>query len=322
MSALSMIEVRNLRVIARSGRVVLDGLSIDFPLGGVTAIVGESGSGKSTLLNCILGLLPEGLEVSGGEVIFNDPRGGGPVDLLLQSDRDRRAVLGRKIGYVPQDGRSGLDPLMRVRDSVLEAVQLGADFEETPEVRTDAALLRAGLSREFLENDAARRPSRLSGGQCQRIQIAQAIVNQPPVILMDEPIASLDPLARLDVLATVKQLSTDRTTIVLVTHDLRAAAAAADRIAVMYLGRVIETGPAAVLWAAKHPYTKGLIACLPRIAVRLSVRPIPGEAPDDLTGIPGCKFHPRCEECIDLCRLNEPQLRDVGDRRKAACHVV
>jgi oligopeptide/dipeptide ABC transporter ATP-binding protein len=171
--------------------------------------------------------------------------------------------------------------------------------------------------------DADRRPGRLSGGQCQRVLIAQAIVNDPRVLLLDEPTAALDPLARREVRTTLRGLAGDRCAVGLVTHDLAALPGLADTVAVLYLGRVVETGPAdAVLARPLHPYTRGLVGCIPRADRRADLAPIPGEPPPDPTAVPGCKFHPRCGLCEARCRTEEPPPRDAGPDRRVACHVV
>ena len=317
MSSPVALEVRGLCVRGPQDQAILDGLDLTLRAGEVTALVGETGSGKTTVLNSILGLLPSGLYVSAGEVRIED---GGSIDLLSLSVRERRRYLSLQIGYVPQDVRSGLNPHMTARATVMEAARRAAGPARE---RVDAALLRAGLATDFVSRDADRRPGQLSGGQCQRVLIAQAIVNDPRVLLLDEPTASLDPEAKRDVQATLRSLAGGRCAVCLVTHDLAALAGLADRIGVMYLGRIVETGPAeVVLRQPLHPYTRGLLACLPRLDERARLLPIPGESPSNAAEAAGCKFHPRCELCEPRCRSEEPRLREMGPDRKVSCHVV
>jgi oligopeptide/dipeptide ABC transporter ATP-binding protein len=316
-----VLEVRGLSVRGPRGQAILDAVDITLRAGGVTALVGETGSGKTTLLNSVLGLLPPGLSASAGEVrIENEDEDNGSIDLLTLTEHQLRRYLGLQIGYVPQDVRSGLNPLMTARGTVREAAQRGMGPAQD---RADAAMLRAGLPEDFVRRDAARRPGKLSGGQCQRVLIAQAIVNQPRVLLLDEPTASLDAPTRREVQATVRQLADAHCAICLVTHDVTALPGLADTVGVMYLGRIIEMGPAEeVLRHPRHPYTIGLLGCVPRLNQRAPLRPIPGEPPTSATDVLGCKFHPRCEWCEPRCRSDEPRLREIGLSRKVACHVV
>jgi peptide/nickel transport system ATP-binding protein len=238
MSKPIVLEVRGLCVRGPRGQSILDEVEITLRAGEVTALVGETGSGKTTVLNSVLGLLPPGLEVSKGEVWIE---AGGRVDLLSLSERELRHFLGLQIGYVPQDVRSGLNPLMTARAAVLETARRAAGAVKE---RANAAMRKAGLAEDFVRRDADRRPGKLSGGQCQRILFAQAIVNQPHVLLLDEPTASLDPPTRREVQATIRRMAGDDCAVCLVTHDLSSLGGLADTIGVMYLGRVIESGPA------------------------------------------------------------------------------
>jgi oligopeptide/dipeptide ABC transporter ATP-binding protein len=314
-----VLEVRGLSVRGPHGQAILDDVAIALRAGGVTALVGETGCGKTTLLNSVLGLLPAGLSVSAGEVRIDD-EDNGSIELLTLSEHQRRRYLGLQIGYVPQDVRSGLNPLMTVRGTVREAARRGIGPAKD---RADAAMIRAGLAEDFVRRDADRRPGKLSGGQCQRVLIAQAIVNRPRVLLLDEPTGSLDPLARRGVQMTIRQLADDRCAICLVTHDVTALPGLADTVGVMYLGRIVEIGPTdEVLRHPRHPYTVGLLGCVPRLGERARLMPIPGEPPPSALDVSGCKFHPRCQWCIERCRTDEPRLRRISLTRQVACHVV
>ena len=233
-----VLDVRGLCVRGPRGQSILDDVEMTLHAGEVTALVGETGSGKTTVLNSVLGLLPPGLDVSAGEVWLDEA---GRVDLLSLSEREMRGLLGVQIGYVPQDVRSGLNPLLTARAAVLEAARRSA---KPARGRADAAMRKAGLADDFVRHDADRRPGKLSGGQCQRVLFAQAIVNHPRILLLDEPTASLDPPTRREVQATIRRLAADDCAVCLVTHDLSSLVGLADRIAVMYLGKVVESGPA------------------------------------------------------------------------------
>lgn len=317
MSKPVVLDLRGLNVFGPRGQAILEDVNLQLRAGEVTAIVGETGSGKTTLLNSILGLLPPGFVMTAVEMRIGDELA---VDLMKMGPREFRRQLGLKIGYVPQDVRSGLNPLMTARATVLEAARRG---QGPARERADAAMRRAGLPDEFVRHDSDRRPGKLSGGQCQRVLIAQAIVNDPSVLLLDEPTASLDPPARREVQATLRGLTSDRCAVCLATHDLAALAGLADTVGVMYLGRIVEVGPAQdVLRYPQHPYIRGLIGCVPRLDRKTRLIPIPGEPAPAPADVPGCKFHPRCELCEERCRTEEPKLRETGPDRKVACHVV
>jgi oligopeptide/dipeptide ABC transporter ATP-binding protein len=317
MSKPIVLDVRGLCVRGPRGQSILDDVEMTLRAGEVTALVGETGSGKTTVLNSVLGLLPPGLGVSAGEVWLDE---WGRVDLLSLSEREMRRFLGMQIGYVPQDVRSGLNPLMTALATVLESTRSKG---RPAKGRAEAAMRKAGLADDFVRNDADRRPGKLSGGQCQRVLFAQAIVNHPRILLLDEPTASLDPPTRRDVQATIRRLAADDCAICLVTHDLSSLVGLADTVGVMYLGKIVESGPAEeVLRHPRHPYTRGLLACVPRLDERRRLVPIPGEPPASADEVSGCRYHPRCEFCEARCRSEEPRLREIGFARKAACHVV
>ncbi len=311
-----VLKISGLTVLGPQRQPILAGIDLTLRGGEVTAIVGETGSGKTTLLNTMLGLLPPGFVVRAGQMEI----GTEATNLLTLPTHERRRYLGRDFGYVPQDVRSGLNPLMTARACVREAARQGSG--PTRE-RADDAMRRAGLSTEFVRIAADRRPRRLSGGECQRVLIAQAIVNNPRVLLLDEPTASLDPLARREVRATVRALAADGRAVCLVTHDIAALTGLADTVGVMYTGRIVEVGPAgAILSRPLHPYTRALLACVPRLDTRAKLVPIPGEPPTDPESVSGCKFHPRCALCESRCRTVEPVLQETQPAWSVACHVV
>jgi oligopeptide/dipeptide ABC transporter ATP-binding protein len=317
MSRPTVLDARGLCVKGPLGRTILDKVEITLRAGQVTALVGETGSGKTTVLNSVLGLLPPGLEIGAGEAWIE---GESQVDLLTLSERAIRSYLGIQIGYVPQDVRSGLNTLMTARASVVEAASRAPGPARE---RANSALRQAGLPEDFIDNHADRRPGKLSGGQCQRVLIAQAIVNQPRLLLLDEPTAALDPPTRREVQATIRRLVDDHCAVCLVTHNVAALAGLADMIGVMYMGQVVETGPAEeVLRHPQHPYTRGLLGCVPRLDVRARLIPIPGDPPPSADLVTGCRYHPRCELREPRCLVEEPRLREVRLARKAACHVV
>ncbi len=303
------------RFTGRDGRVAtaLDGVDLAVRSGEIVAIVGESGSGKTTLARSLVGLLP----LSDGEVLLD----GAPLD---RSARGLRA-LRREVQLVLQDPAGALNPRQTVYESVAEGVRLHRRVATTgrPEAELVAeALGQAGLrppERFFL-----RYPHELSGGQKQRVLIAGALAVAPRLLLADEPVSSLDASIRGEVLALLLRLrETLGLGVVVVTHDLGLAWNIADRIAVMYLGRVVEAGTVEeVLERPRHPYTQALLSVVPEIE-RLEPVVLTGEIPDP-THIPGgCRFHPRCpREQVEACTTTPLEVLPARGPHAAACHLA
>jgi oligopeptide/dipeptide ABC transporter ATP-binding protein len=297
----------------------VDGVSLEVQRGEVVALVGESGCGKTTLLRALLGLEP----VTAGEVSFE----GRPVDY---GNRRGLRALRRRIQMVFQDPTGALNPRHTVYEAVAEGVRIHAIAGDEREVVADA-LARAGLrpANRFV----GRYPHEISGGQRQRVLIAGAIALSPTLLLADEPVASLDASIRGEILALLRSLVDDAgLSIVAVTHDLGMAWNIADRIAVMYLGKVVELGTAEqVLETPQHPYTRALLSVVPE-KHHIEPQILTGEIPNP-TAIPaGCRFHPRCplvasglaeaRGVIDRCTGVAVELGDQGAGHLAACHAL
>lgn len=294
--------------------VAVDQVSIAVDRGGALGIVGESGSGKSMMLRAIMGLLPPAGRVLSGSVTVNG---------TVVSTGTRRAGRDRKrdLSMVFQDALSALNPVMTVGDQIAEAPRRVLGLSRS------AARLRAlDLLRVVGVPDRQRRygayPHELSGGLRQRVMIAIALSSEPEVLLCDEPTTALDVTIQAQILALLTELrSSAGLAIVFVTHDLGVVGQICDDIAVMYSGRIVETGPVAeVLSAPRHPYTAGLLAsALDVDAPDGALVTIPGAIPDPLRLPPGCPFHPRCPYAQPDCRLARVPLRTVAPGRASAC---
>ncbi|MEV4096187.1 ABC transporter ATP-binding protein [Streptosporangium saharense] len=318
MSAQPLLRVEGLRVALDTGPEVLSGVDLTLDPGEIVGLVGESGSGKTTLATALLGHARPGARITGGSVTVGD------VEVLGLRPRELRRVRGGLVGYVAQDPATALNPALRIGTQLAEmaAVHLRGR-EVTAEV--GAALEAAGLpsDRAFLR----RYPHQLSGGQQQRVLIALAFLPGPRLVVLDEPTTALDVTTQARVLASVREMCRDRgAAAVYVSHDLGVVRGLADRVAVMYAGRVVETAPLGTLFSsvsqpgARHPYTRGLLAASPDVAVRRAPRPIPGHAPSVTARPPGCAFAPRCAAADALCRTETPGQIEAGPGHLVACH--
>jgi peptide/nickel transport system ATP-binding protein len=294
----------------------VDGVSFRLARGEMMALVGESGCGKTTTAQTILGMV----KPTSGAIRLNG------TDIAPLDERQMRP-LRRTLQMIYQDPYESLDPRFRVRESVEEPMLvhgIGGSRAQREQLAVES-LERAGLSpaRVFLD----RYPHELSGGQRQRVAIAAALVLGPALLLADEPVSMLDVSVRAGVLSLLDTLRRNGDMgILMITHDLSTAARFADRIAVMYLGRIVEHGPASdVVRNPQHPYTKALLSVVPKRDPRERATPqiLTGETPNPVDVPAGCRFHPRCPVAEERCRLEDPQLRlpaaATSPAHQAAC---
>jgi oligopeptide/dipeptide ABC transporter ATP-binding protein len=307
----ALMEARDLAVHFRAHGATaraVDGVSLDWRRGEILGVVGESGCGKSTLARALLGLLPR----TEGEV----ERDGDPV-----TGKPALRELRRHVQMIFQDPYQTLNPRQRVRTIVAEPLRVqgigGGDHDE----RVRRAMEDVGLDPErFLE----RYPHQLSGGQRQRVAIAAALVLEPDGLICDEPVSMLDVSVRAQILHVLMELRRRRDLALLfITHDLSLAWSICDRLAVMYLGRIVEQGSAIdVIERPQHPYTQALVNAVPVPAAGAEIRRVPlkGELPDATNVPPGCRFHPRCPKRFEPCdKVDPPLLTTSGAGQLAAC---
>jgi oligopeptide transport system ATP-binding protein len=295
----------------------INGVSFHLDQGETLAILGESGSGKSVTAQAIMGILdtPPGY-LTGGEVRYCG------TDILTLPDERRREIRGPEISMVFQDALSSLNPVFPVGWQIAEMFRKHRGMN-----RSDALERAIGLMERVQIPGARNRvkafPHQFSGGMRQRIMIAMAIALDPAVLIADEPTTALDVTVQAQIMRLLADLQDERKMgLILITHDLGVVADVADRIAVMYAGRIVEQADVHDLYARPgHPYSKGLLDSIPRLDQKGEVLAAIGGLPPNLTRIPpGCPFNPRCLYVQDVCRHDPPPLREVGHHRYAACH--
>ena len=305
-----VLSVQDLRIVLDpSGIDIDDDVSFAIHQGEVLGLVGESASGKTTAATSLLAYQRRGAKVSEGRV---DIAG---TDVLSATRSALRRIRGGLISYVPQDASAALNPALRIGDQLMEILNehsFGSSGAERE------ARLKQMMDEVLLPNDKSfmrRYPHQLSGGQQQRVAIAMALANRPKVIVLDEPTTALDVTTQAHVLDTVRDLTRSYGVSALyVTHDLAVVACLADRIAVMYAGRLVEIGPKETLFTgAFHPYTRRLLAAIPDITGERALKGIPGWAPRPGQRVKGCAFTPRCDWRIDKCATDFPGVEGPDD---------
>ena len=313
----ALLQVRDLRTYfeTRAGTIkAVDGISFTLERGEILGLVGESGSGKSVTGFSLIGLLDPPGRIAGGSVMFQGK------ELVGLPQAEMRKLRGKRIAMIFQDPAATLNPVLTIGQQMAMAVQAhGGGGDGAALALAARSLARVGIP------DAATRlsayPHEFSGGMRQRVAIAIALLHEPELIIADEPTTALDVSIQAQILAEMKTLAQESgTALIWISHDLAIVSSLADRVIVLYLGRIVEFGPVAdVLRAPLHPYTRGLLDSLPAMAdPGQKLRQIPGSTPSPLNMTPGCPFAPRCAHADDLCRSEPPP---VGDQRHGAfCH--
>jgi peptide/nickel transport system ATP-binding protein len=307
-----VLRVNGLRVETSSGEAIVEDVSLVLGAGEVLGIVGESGSGKTTTAMALLGATSAGAVVTAGEIVI----GGETID--ANDEKAARRHRGRTVSYVPQNPGTSLNPSMRIGQIVAEMLRAHRPTEVADDAVADS------LRSVSLPTDLAfrrRYPHQLSGGQQQRVCIAVSLICRPPLVVLDEPTTGLDVVTQAAVLAELKRLRQDHgVAMVYVTHDLGVVAQLADRIAVMYAGRIVEEGPAQdVLQRPRHPYSRGLVKSIPDHGDPRELEPMPGIAVGVGDRPSGCAFAPRCALVTDACQVAMPELRPIHESHLVRC---
>jgi len=293
----------------------VDNVTFDVAKNEVFGIAGESACGKSTLANTVLRLLKPPGYVKGGEVLFDG------VNLLKLSEEELRKVRWKHISYIPQGSMNSLDPIMRVKEQIAEAIKTHEGKVPKEELRRmiEELLTSVGLAPEV----ARMHPHELSGGMKQRTIIAMAIALGPELIIADEPTTALDVVVQRGILQLLSDIKRRLgSSIILITHDMAAQAEVADRLAIMYAGKIVEIGDVNTLFREPlHPYAQALISAVPSIKGKKKLLGLSGLPPDLRSPPPGCRFHPRCPHAMPICKEEEPRFIEVKPGQFTACHL-
>ncbi|MFC7399106.1 ABC transporter ATP-binding protein [Chelatococcus sp. GCM10030263] len=317
-AAAPLLDVQDLTVTI-GGTSVVDGVTFDVARGEILAVVGESGCGKSLTALSLLRLLPRAARIAAGRVLLDG------TDLATIDEERMRRLRGDRLSVIFQEPIASLNPLMRVGAQVAEVLQLHRGMTGAEAAREAIAMLRrVGIPDP--ERRATQYPFELSGGMCQRVMIAAALVCQPALLIADEPTTALDVTIQAQILDLMKTLRAEAgTAIILITHDVGVVAEMADRVAVMYGGRIVETGPVETIFRdPAHPYTRLLLATVPRLdgARKTALRTIEGMVPDVHSWPQGCRFRSRCPLADAVCAQVPPLAPVAGEAHRSACWHV
>jgi len=319
---MAVLEVQGLRTYFQTMRgyvKAVDGVSFQVEKGEAMGLAGESGCGKTTTALSVLKILPSNGRIIEGRILFNK------IDLAKYTEDEMRDQIRWKgISLVFQGAMNALNPVQKVGDQIVEAVML-----HEPDVEKREAMERArrlfglvGINPTRVENY----PHEFSGGMRQRAMIAMALACNPEMVIADEPGTALDVIVAAQVLKLLKELKEKlNLAMILITHDLSIIAEVCEKAAIMYAGKVVEYGDVISIFKEPlHPYTRGLIGAFPNIneKQRIKMQSIPGTPPDLLHPPTGCRFHPRCQFAMDICKKEDPELVSVGKLHSVSCHLV
>ncbi len=314
-----LLEIRDLKTYFYLRRAVVravDGVSFWMDPGEMVGLVGESGSGKSVTALSVLRLIQMPGRIVSGEIFFQGR------DLLAMPEAEMNStVRGQAITMVFQNPRSCLNPVLTVGKQISRVYRMHKGASNRQANDRSLGLLKL-VQIADPERVMRRYPHQLSGGMCQRVMIAMALICEPELVIADEPTTGLDVTVQSQILSLMRDLrSQTQAAQLLITHDLGVVAETCDRIVIMYCGKVVETGSVQdVFEQPSHPYTAALLHSVPDVRKDFRTTTIPGTVPDARNPPSGCRFHPRCTACADICRLEEPPLIQIGPGRQVACH--
>jgi oligopeptide/dipeptide ABC transporter ATP-binding protein len=317
----ALLQIKNLEVEFATDRGLvkaISGVDLRVSRGETVGLVGESGAGKSVLGRSIMQLIPPPGRVRRGQILWKG------ADLLQRSDKEMRKLRSRSIAMIFQDPMTALNPLKKIKDQLLEAILL-----HQPVSRAHALdiVLQRLRDVELPQPEIAMEnyPHQLSGGMRQRVVIALALVNNPELVIADEPTTALDVTIQAQILQLLKDLQQEHNlSIIMITHNMAVVAETCSRVNVMYAGRIVERGETATIFEQPmHPYTQALLRSIIRLDQKMKrLETIPGLMPDLIHIPPGCAFHPRCGMAFSLCSQRQPQLQEITKTHWAACHLV
>ena len=320
MTSSTILQIEDLRTHFHDRKVVLkaiDGIDLRLERGEILGVVGESGCGKTTLALSILNLVPHPGYIESGRIVFEGR------DVLRMPRHELRDLRGRRISMIFQDPIAGLNPILSVGDQVGEIITAHSRVSKS-DARRQAVDLLASMGLAEPERLAARYPFQLSGGMAQRVMIAIAMALKPAVLIADEPTSALDMTVQAQILDELRRLRDGGVSILLITHDFGVMAQMADRVAVMYSGRIAEEGPPEILYRRpRHPYARALFESLPRLHEDSEgpLRHVQGRPPDPTNLPPQCAFIPRCPKALTTCRtLDSPPLTEIESHHYVACY--
>ncbi|WP_461866448.1 ABC transporter ATP-binding protein [Thermococcus sp.] len=320
-----ILEVRNLTVhfYTYAGIVkAIEDVSFDVYKGETFALVGETGCGKSVTSRALTQLIESPGRIVRGSVIYHSDKGS--VDLLKLNEEEIREIRGSEIAYIFQDPHSSLDPLYTVGYQIAEGMEVHGRVKSIKEgIQKAVDILRSVLIPDP-ESRVKNYPHELSGGMKQRVVIGTGIANSPKILIADEPTTALDVTVQAQILELIDDLRKKyNATVILITHNLGVVAETADRVAVMYAGKIAEIGSVEQIFKNPlHPYTKGLLKAVPNPMTKVErLDAIPGTVPNLITPPGGCRFHPRCPFAMEICKKKVPELKEIEDGHFVACHL-